>query len=128
MQQRIQNLDRLIHSAVDHKRIFGAVLQVESGDGRLSWSGAAGNMSSASRFFIASTTKLYVTAALLNLRGLNKIACTHIFKPMPPQKNLPLFMIRFSALSVTASLKAILCGMACPIKSKQLYSITYRIP
>ncbi|MBP3965022.1 serine hydrolase domain-containing protein [Paenibacillus lignilyticus] len=77
MQRRIQNLDRLIRSAVDNKHIFGAVLQVESGNRRLTWSGAAGNMNSASRFFIASTTKLYVTAALLNLIALNKIKWTN---------------------------------------------------
>ncbi|MFF2092197.1 serine hydrolase domain-containing protein [Paenibacillus sp. NPDC058174] len=76
MQPSIQNFDRILHSTIDRKRIFGAVLHVESGDRQLSWNGAAGNMNSASRFFIASTTKLYVTAALLKLRALNKIKLT----------------------------------------------------
>ncbi|AZN38813.1 serine hydrolase domain-containing protein [Paenibacillus albus] len=76
MPHRIQNLDYLIRSAVDHKRIFGAVVQVESGDGRLSWRGAAGNLNAASRFFVASTTKLYITAVLLNLFALNRMKWT----------------------------------------------------
>ncbi|SDW07004.1 serine hydrolase [Paenibacillus sp. CF384] len=76
MQLRIQNLDRLIHSAVDNKQIFGAVVHVESGDRQLTWGGAAGNMDADSRFFIASATKLYVTAALLNLLARNQIKWT----------------------------------------------------
>ncbi|MCM3629696.1 beta-lactamase family protein [Paenibacillus glycanilyticus] len=76
MTQRVQNLDRLIRSAVDNKRIFGAVMRVEAGNRQLSWNGAAGNMNVASPFFIASTTKLYITAVLLRLREQDKIRLT----------------------------------------------------
>ncbi|MFD1953201.1 serine hydrolase domain-containing protein [Paenibacillus thailandensis] len=65
-------LDRLIQSAVDRKRIFGAVLSVESGDKRFAWTGAGGYMRPDSRFYIASTTKLFVTASVLKLRELKQ--------------------------------------------------------
>lgn len=51
-------------------------MRVESGDGQLSWNGAAGNMNHSTPFFIASTTKLYITAVLLKLREHNKIRLT----------------------------------------------------
>ncbi|MFF2480388.1 serine hydrolase domain-containing protein [Paenibacillus sp. NPDC058071] len=76
MQQRIERLERMIQSAVDHKRVFGAVVRMESGDGQWAWSGAAGNLNIDSRFFIASTTKLFVTATLLKLRERNDIRLT----------------------------------------------------
>lgn len=40
------------------------------------WTGAAGDMSPGNQFFIASTTKLYVTASILKLRELGKIQLT----------------------------------------------------
>lgn len=43
------------------RAVHGAILCVESGDGRLSWLGAAGNMQADRRNFIASVTKIYVT-------------------------------------------------------------------
>ncbi|WP_159887773.1 serine hydrolase domain-containing protein [Paenibacillus puerhi] len=71
-----KQLDGLVHSSIDHTNIFGTVLRIESGDKQLVWTGAAGNMNADSQFFIASTTKLYITASLLKLRELNKIQLT----------------------------------------------------
>jgi D-alanyl-D-alanine carboxypeptidase len=60
-------LDGLLKSLLKKDRIFSAVLRVESGDGRFSWTGATGNMNSGSRYFIASVTKLYITAVVMRL-------------------------------------------------------------
>jgi len=68
-----ERLDGIIRSSVDHKTIFGTVLRAETGDRRLQWTGAAGDITSDSPFFIASTTKLYITASLLKLRESKKI-------------------------------------------------------
>jgi D-alanyl-D-alanine carboxypeptidase len=58
-----QRLQRIINK----KNVFSAVLRVESGDGGISWAGAAGEMQADSPYFIASVTKLYVTAVVLRL-------------------------------------------------------------
>jgi D-alanyl-D-alanine carboxypeptidase len=66
-------LNQVIQRMVANRRIFGAVLCVENGDRSLSWTGAAGNMQADSRFFIASVTKLYVTAVAMRLVEENRI-------------------------------------------------------
>jgi CubicO group peptidase (beta-lactamase class C family) len=71
--QLISKLNGLVHSQVDNKKIFGCVVNVESGDNSFSWCGSAGNLNDKSRYFIASTTKLYITAVLLHLKSNSKI-------------------------------------------------------
>lgn len=66
-------LNELLNKMVDNKRIFSAVLRVENSDRSFSWAGAAGNMQKDSRFFIASVTKLYVTAVVMGLIEENRI-------------------------------------------------------
>lgn len=62
------------------KRVKGAVVRVESGDGEINWAGVAGNMGETNtQFFIASTTKLFVSALILKLHYEGKI---HIDKPI----------------------------------------------
>lgn len=63
----------VLNKMIDNKRIFSAVLCVENGDRSLSWTRAAGNMQKDSRFFIASVTKLYVTAVTMRLVEENRI-------------------------------------------------------
>lgn len=60
-------LQQSVNKMVDNKRVFGSVLCVESSDRSITWTGAAGNMQSESRYFIASVTKLYITAVVLRL-------------------------------------------------------------
>jgi D-alanyl-D-alanine carboxypeptidase len=60
-------LSRILSGMVDNKRIFSAVMCVENNDTGFSWTGAAGNMHDNSRYFIASVTKLYVTAVIMRL-------------------------------------------------------------
>jgi CubicO group peptidase (beta-lactamase class C family) len=53
---------------VKNRHVDGAVLCVEKGDSSISWAGGAGNIQADDRYFIASVTKLYITAAMLMLR------------------------------------------------------------
>jgi D-alanyl-D-alanine carboxypeptidase len=60
-------LSSITDKIVDNKRVFSAVLRVENEDGSLSYSGAAGRMEPESRYFIASVTKMYITAVVMQL-------------------------------------------------------------
>ncbi len=55
------------------RAVYGAILCVENGDGSLSWTGSSGNLEPGARYFIASVTKMYVTAVILRLRAENRI-------------------------------------------------------
>ena len=69
-----------------NKNVFGAVLCVEKGDSSISWVGGAGNIKAEDRYFIASVTKLYVTAVMLMLREENRLAFTDkIYKFFPEE-------------------------------------------
>ena len=67
-------LRRITQEMLKGKDVFGAVLCVESGDRALSFRGSAGNMAAQDRYFIASVTKLYVTAIMLILRQEGKLS------------------------------------------------------
>jgi len=69
-------LNDVLNKMIEHKQIFSGVLCVEKGDGSFSWTGAAGDMQKDSRFFIASVTKLYVTAVVMQLIEENRIKLT----------------------------------------------------
>lgn len=60
-------LKNAIEEIGNKKGVFSAVLCVESGDNSFSWTGAAGDMQKDSQYFIASVTKLYVTAVVMGL-------------------------------------------------------------
>jgi len=64
---REEQLHQIVEQMVKKKNVYSAVLCVESGDGSFSWTGAAGEMQEESRYFIASVTKLYVSAVILRL-------------------------------------------------------------
>lgn len=55
------------------KNVYRAVMHVESGDGHLKWSTAIKDMKVESKFFIASVTKLYITAVIIQLIDQKKI-------------------------------------------------------
>lgn len=69
--------DYFFHQATQkmlkNRWVFGAVLCVEKGDSSVSWVGGAGNIEAGDRYFIASVTKLYVTAVMLMLRADNRL-------------------------------------------------------
>jgi len=63
----------------------GVVATVESGDGSFSWTGASGNLTSGSTFYIASTTKIFITALILKLEQDGKLSMNDpIGKYLPP--------------------------------------------
>lgn len=67
-------LQKILTETVDNEDLFGVVATVEKGDLSFSWTGSAGNLDSEKPYFIASTTKLYITAVLLQLRAEGKIS------------------------------------------------------
>lgn len=66
-------LNELLSQAVKRKNIIGAVVCVEKGDHSFSQVCGAGNMEEGTPYFIASITKLYITAILLKLRAANQL-------------------------------------------------------
>ncbi|MBM7839769.1 CubicO group peptidase (beta-lactamase class C family) [Alkalihalobacillus xiaoxiensis] len=66
-------LQKTVQQMANKKNNFGAILSVEQGDGKLSWTGAAGNLQADDPYFIASVTKLYVTTIVLLLRAEGKL-------------------------------------------------------
>jgi D-alanyl-D-alanine carboxypeptidase len=57
---RLQNI---LNKAIDNKLIFGTSVSIHQGD--YIWSGVSGNFTMNRQFYIASTTKLFVTAMML---------------------------------------------------------------
>ncbi len=77
-------LYQLLTNMVDNKNIFGAAIKVENTEGSISWKGAAGNMQVDSWYFIASVTKLYVTAVVFKLIEEGKLSLNdRISKHLP---------------------------------------------
>ncbi|WP_152655504.1 serine hydrolase [Oceanobacillus sp. CFH 90083] len=66
-------LHHTVQKMVKKRNNFGAVLCVEQGNNDFSWVGAAGNMAEHDPYFIASVTKLYVTAVVLKLRSESRL-------------------------------------------------------
>lgn len=60
-------LQSIIQKNIDDKSVFGTVISIKQG--AESWTGAAGNLQVSQPYFIASTTKLFVTAVVLKLRS-----------------------------------------------------------
>lgn len=61
-------LQQILDSVVDNKKVFGISVSIEKADGSLDFVGSAGNLEKESQFFIASTTKLYITAIIMRMR------------------------------------------------------------
>lgn len=66
-------LNKCLNDIIKNKYVFSMVLRVESGDGSFTWEGARGEMKPNNKYFIASVTKLYVTAVVMSLIEENKI-------------------------------------------------------
>jgi D-alanyl-D-alanine carboxypeptidase len=66
-------LNHVLNKMIANKKVFSVVLCVENSDRSFSWTGAAGNIQKDSRFFIASVTKLYITAVMMRLIEENRI-------------------------------------------------------
>lgn len=66
-------LNNVIKEIAEKKGVSSAVFCVEKGDNSYSWRGAVGDMQEDSLYFIASVTKLYVTAVIMRLVHEGKI-------------------------------------------------------
>ncbi|WP_126972150.1 serine hydrolase domain-containing protein [Gynurincola endophyticus] len=60
-------LQKILDSAVDNKKIFGTSFCIKHG--KENWCGASGNLGTDQSYFIASTTKLFITAIILRYRS-----------------------------------------------------------
>jgi D-alanyl-D-alanine carboxypeptidase len=67
MEKKFELLQAILNKSIDNKKVFGTSFCI-SYQSEL-WSGASGNLNNDSQFFIASTTKLYVTAIILILKS-----------------------------------------------------------
>ena len=67
-------LNGCLDDIIGKKNVFSAVLKVESGDGSFAWLGSRGEMGTDRKYFIASVTKLYVTAVVLTLIEEGKLS------------------------------------------------------
>ena len=79
-------LDHLITKMVDNKSVFSAVMKVQNSEGTVDWKGVAGNMNVNDRYFIASVTKLYVTAIVMRLIEDGKLALQDKISDYLPEK------------------------------------------
>jgi CubicO group peptidase (beta-lactamase class C family) len=66
-------LDNCLNDIIGKKYVFSTVMRVENGDGTFVWENSKGEMKSNSKYFIASVTKLYVTAVVMSLIEENKL-------------------------------------------------------
>lgn len=64
-------LQDILDNIIDNKKIFGTSFSI-SYRGEV-WHGSSGNLQVESPYFIASTTKLFTTALIMNLRSQNKL-------------------------------------------------------
>ncbi len=71
--QLTSQLQNILNKTIHPQKIPGLVVKIESGDDSFSWQGSAGNMDTGSSYFIASTSKLYITALILQLRQDGKL-------------------------------------------------------
>jgi D-alanyl-D-alanine carboxypeptidase len=64
-------LQTVINKSVDGKKVYGASFALQNDS--FSWAGSAGDIATAQQYFIASTTKLFTTAIILQLRNEGKL-------------------------------------------------------
>ncbi|MCL2840068.1 MAG: beta-lactamase family protein [Defluviitaleaceae bacterium] len=67
-------LNQCLDKMISKKNVFSTVLRVENSDASFSWTGVRGEMEADSKYFIASVTKLYVTATVMALVDEQKLS------------------------------------------------------
>lgn len=68
----IQNrLEKILDTITDHQKVFGTSFALKQGD--FTWEGASGNLAPEQPYFIASTTKLFTTALIMQLRAEGRL-------------------------------------------------------
>ncbi|MDW7672340.1 MAG: serine hydrolase, partial [Bacillota bacterium] len=61
------NLQQAVRNMLNSKHVHGAILRMENGPGDLVWEGSAGDLQTKDRYFIASVTKLFMSAVIFGL-------------------------------------------------------------
>ena len=72
--EKEKSFQTILDKIVDDKKVFGTSFAIKTDT--LVWYGASGNLSIDQPYFIASTTKLFTTAIILNLRSESKLSLT----------------------------------------------------
>ncbi len=67
-------LNGCLDKIISKKHVYNTVMRVESEDGSFVWTGARGDMQSDSKFFIASVTKMFITAVFMQLIEESKLS------------------------------------------------------
>lgn len=65
------DLQQILDRSIDSKKVFGIAFAIKTDN--LSWQGATGDLSPNQPYFIASTTKLFTTALILQLQAAGKL-------------------------------------------------------
>jgi len=66
--------EEIVNKMVTNSSVFGAILCVENEDRSISWGGAAGDLEADDHYFIASVTKMVISALILHLREKKKLS------------------------------------------------------
>ena len=78
-----EKFQKILDKTVDNKSIFGTQVTIHSPHHY--WAGASGNLDKESLYFIASTTKLYVSAVILNYRSQGMLSLDDTLGKYIPQ-------------------------------------------
>jgi len=70
--EKDKSLQTVLDKVVDGKKVFGTSFAFKKDE--VTWQGASGNLTMDRPYFIASTTKLFTTAIILNLRAEGKLS------------------------------------------------------
>ncbi len=70
--EKEKSLQAVLDKAVDDKKVFGTSFAIKKDEE--TWQGASGNLTVEQAYFIASTTKLFTTAIILQLREEGKLS------------------------------------------------------
>ncbi len=70
----ITKLQHLVTKKIDGKNLHGIAVKVEKGNGEVIFKGSSGNLGVDTQYFIASTTKIYITALIMKLVSEDKIS------------------------------------------------------
>ncbi len=79
-------LQQLLDKSINNRTIFGTQVSIQTPTE--SWTGAAGNLEKESSFYIASTTKLYVTAVIMYYRSRGMLTLDDTIGKYLPQSLL----------------------------------------
>ncbi len=72
MTEKKTSFQTVLDNSVDGKKIFGTSFTIKKDT--LTWSGASGDIGIDQQYFIASTTKLFTTAIILNLKSNGQLS------------------------------------------------------